>query len=103
MVRAKKSSDYFDMRKLLDDIHEDIESNTIRFRWLVSEVTPAHRESDEYDDYWIPAKSKTVSPYFDTEEEAQAWMDQHEPDKGKHLAVHRQRLIKREYTKWVTY
>src|SRR5689334_11272160 len=81
---------------------DDLERRTIKFRWAVNEHTPGYNTGGYYDND-VPAKNTIVSPYFDTEEEAQDWMDEHEPDKGKSLNVVRHRLVKREYTEWVSY
>lgn len=81
---------------------DELERNTIRFRWAVNEHTPEY----DFGDGWsrpIPAKNKIVSPYFETEVEAKAWMDGHEPDKGSTLGVVRHRLLRREWTEWVGY
>lgn len=97
---AKKRKD--ELSDFLEREREKTERNTIRFRWGVNEHTP------EYDpgDFWsrgTPAKNRIVSPWFNTKEEAQAWMDRHEPDKGNTLGVVRHRLLKREWTEWVPY
>lgn len=104
MVQKKnaRSNDFSAMMDMLDELHEETERNTIRFRWGVNEHTPEY----DYGDGWshpIPAKNKIVSPWFDTEEEAKEWLDRHEPDKGNRLHVVRHRLLKREWTEWVPY
>lgn len=81
---------------------QKIEDDTVRFAWVVIEHKPAYNTGGYYDQD-IPAESVTVSPVFDTEEEAQAWMDRHEPDEGKTLHVKRKRLLRREWTEWVWY
>lgn len=81
---------------------EEVDRNTIRFRWAVNEHTPEY----DYGDGWshpIPAENRIVSPFFDTEEAAVEWMDRHEPDKGKSLNVVRHRLLRRTWTEWVKY
>jgi hypothetical protein len=91
-----------EMADFLADERARLEENTIRFRWAVNEHTPEY----DYGDGWshpIPAKNNIVSPWFDVEEAAKLWLDQHEPDKGNTLAVVRERLLKREYTEWVRY
>jgi hypothetical protein len=79
----------------------DLEKNTVAFRWSVIETKPAYRDSDEYDDYWVPAKSVVVSPYFETEKEAKDWLALHEPDPGKTLSVKRERKIRRVTYTWL--
>lgn len=80
----------------------ELARNTIGFRWAVNEHTPGYNSGGYYD-MDVPSKNHTVSPYFDTEEQANEWMDEHEPDEGKSLNIIRQRLVKREYTEWVNY
>lgn len=79
----------------------DLEKNTVAFRWSVIETRPSYRDSDEYHDFWVPAKSVTVSPYFDSEKEAQEWMDRHEPDPGKKLSIRRERKVRRVTYQWL--
>ena len=85
-------------RKILDDL----ERRTIKFRWAVNEHTPG-RSGFGYYDTDTPAKNNIVSPFFDSKEGAEEWMEDHEPDPGKSLNIVRHRLVKREYTEWVTY
>lgn len=102
MVSKKVNSDMNDLRDMLRRDRERVEKNTIRFRWVVIEHTPEY----DYGDGWShprPEKNVIVSPYFNTEPEAQAWLDAHEPDKGNSLRIKRHRLLKREWTEWVDY
>ena len=80
----------------------DLERRTIKFRWAVNEHTPGYNTGGYYDTD-VKAVDRIVSPYFDTEAEAEEWMGRHEPDKGNTLSVVRQRLLKREWTEWVSY
>lgn len=80
----------------------ELEQNTIRFAWVVMEHTPGYNTGGYYDTD-VPAKNVMVSAHFDTEEEAQAWMDAHEADKGKSLHIQRRRLVRRVYEDWVWY
>jgi hypothetical protein len=89
-------------RDFLRGEREKLDANTIKFRWYVVEHTPGYNTGGYYDQD-IPAKSVKVSDYFDTEDQAQSWMDRHEPDKGKELIVKRHRLLKRSFTEWVVY
>jgi hypothetical protein len=89
MVQPKNPPKRGDIiREMLDDFEE--RNPIIDTRYYVSEITPAYRWSDEYDDYWEHASSKVVSPFFTTEQEAEEWMGQHVPDEGKTLAVYKQ-------------
>lgn len=78
----------------------DLDAHTIRFRWCVVEHTPAYNTGGYYDQD-IKAKNVVVSEYFDTEEQAIAWRDRHEPDEGNTLFVKRERLVQRSYQEWV--
>lgn len=94
--RVAERNDY------LERLRKETEKNTIKFRWGIIEHTPEY----DYGDGWsrpIPEKNKIVSPWFNTKEEAQAWMNRHEPDKGSTLKVLRQRLLRREWTEWVNF
>lgn len=81
---------------------EDLDRRTIRFRWAVNEHTPGYNTGGYYDTDVKPV-NRIVSPYFDSEVEAVEWMDRHEPDKGNSLNVVRHRLVRREWTEWVSY
>lgn len=78
----------------------ELEERTIRFSWHVVEHTPGYNTGGYYDTD-VPAKNVKVSPDFDSEEEAVAWMERHVPDKGKSLHVKRMRLLRRVYQEWV--
>lgn len=80
----------------------ELERNTIKFRWAVNEHKPGHNTGGYYDTD-VPAENRIVSPFFESEHQAQEWMDRHEPDKGKSLNIVRHRLVRREWTEWVTY
>lgn len=80
----------------------ELEENTIKFSWHVVEHTPGYTEWGYYGDD-VPAKNVRVSPDFDNEADAQAWMGRHEPDNGKSLHIQRMRLLRRTYTDWVSY
>lgn len=79
-----------------------LEVNTIRFSWHVVEHTPGYNTGGYYDQD-IKARNVKVSPDFDTEAEAQAWLDEHEPDEGNSLVIKRMRLVRRVITEWVAY
>lgn len=87
---------------ILKETAEGLEKNTVGFRWHVVERTPGYNTGGYYDQD-VPPRDEIVSPHFNTQGEAEEWMDRHEPDKGKSLYVARQRLIKREWTEWVNY
>lgn len=78
----------------------DLEERTVRFRWLVVEKTPRQSGFGYYDTD-TPEKNVIVSPEFDNEAAAVAWMDAHEPDPGKTLYIKRQRLLKTITYNWI--
>lgn len=78
----------------------------IRSRFCIIEITPPKRESygdghggTEYG--WSMAKRNRVSGYFPTREQAQAFMDLHEPDRGKSLEIKEEKLYRRVVEEWV--
>lgn len=108
MVQPKRKGGGNWLTDELDRVHKRTEKNTIRFRWSVVEVTPSKRYAmgDGHGGTewaWSQESSKIVSPFFENEDEAKVWMDAHEPDEGKSLKVHRQRLLRHEWTEWVNY
>ena len=104
MVQQKDAAKKQQQRKadFLREQAERLQKSTIRFRWAVNEHNPGYNTVGYYDTD-VPAKNRIVSPFFDSEEEAVEWMDRHEPDEGNSLNVVRHRLVKREWTEWVSY
>lgn len=96
---AKRAAKRDAMRKKMS---EDLERNTIMFRWFVIEHTPAYNTGGYYDQD-VRETNVVVSPPFDREEDATLWMSQHEPDRGKELRIRRDRLVRRVYEEWVSY
>lgn len=104
MVREKDAAKKH-KQALVDMIEESqrqLDANTIDFRWVVVEHTPAYNTGGYYDED-IPAKDVVVAGDFFNEKTAQEWIDKHEPDEGNTLIIKRKRLIKREITEWVWY
>lgn len=60
-------------------------------RWWVSEVTPAYETMGYYSET-IPQSEKRVSEVFYKKEEATAWLEKYEPDKGNHFVVRSETL-----------
>ena len=87
-------------KEQLEKIRKNLEENTIRIKWQVIEHTPGYNTGGYYDQD-IPAKNVVVADNFESEESAQAWMDRHEPDKGKSLHIKKRRLVRRYYDSWV--
>lgn len=103
MVSPKKSAqDKNWLNNMLDEAKKELEKNTLGFRWVVVEHTPAYNTGGYYDQD-IDAKNVTVSPYFDSMQEANDWKERHSPDPGNSLIIRRQRLVRREYKEWVDY
>lgn len=81
------------MTEMLDRLDKD--HPIVSTKWAVEEVTPGYTDSGYYGDVWHQEESVIVSPEFDSREEAEAWMDRHEADKDKFLAI--AKLTAREY------
>lgn len=71
----------------------------VETKWAVEEVTPAYNTGGYYDQD-IPEEAVTVSPKFDSREEAERWMDEHEADKGKYLALIRLTGREHRFVNW---
>lgn len=76
------------------------ESPVLETRWFVVEVTPARRFYDGYDYVWSDESAARVSKFFNSEDEAQKFMDQHEPDDGNALEVRHQNLREYKHKRW---
>lgn len=81
------------LREELERINKD--NPVIDTYWSVEEVTPGYNTGGYYDQD-IPESFETVADRFETEEDAFAWMNEHEADEGKYLAVRKHTA--REYT-----
>ena len=81
---------------------EELEKMTLKIEYGISEVTPAYNSGGYYD-VDVPEKRVRVSPWFDTEEEANEWRDRHEPDEGKRLVMCKRRLVERHFTEWLPF
>ena len=100
MVRPKQ-----DNKSILTVLREQAEelermSPVLRTRWYVVEHTPARRYHDGYDYTWGRESNQVVSPYFDSESDAETWVDKHEPDEGSTLIIKSQNLREFKYKKW---
>jgi len=79
----------------------DKEHPVVATKWAVEEVTPAYTSSGYFgQDY--PEKSIIVSPEYDTEEDAVKWMDEHEADRGKFLALVKLTGREHRFVSWTT-
>lgn len=107
MVQKKNQTDTItEFRDWMDKEHKKQQARKIvATRWYVYEVKPGYKWGDEYDDYWEPATSTIVSPYFDTEEQAWDWYGEHEPDNGNtlHIASQNKRQWTETFEEWVNY
>lgn len=94
--KGEKKKSIVDIIREIDERHPVIDT-----KWSVEEVTPGYNTGGYYDQD-IPEGFERVSDYFETREEAEAWMDEHEADEGKFLAVRKHAL--RVYTthNWVS-
>lgn len=96
MVKAKKTArSWIDVRA---DIMKAL-GDVIGERYYVIEHTPAYNTGGYYDQD-VPASNVMVSPYFDTEDEAVSWMNDHEPDEGKKLYIWKDKLYERTVRDW---
>lgn len=96
MVKAKQTDSVRDW--IARDL-ERIESEygpVIKERYYVIEHRPAYNTGGYYDQD-VPAENKVVSPFFNTEDEAQDWLDKHEPDKDKSLHLRKEKLQERTH------
>ena|SRR6476661_2743175 len=101
MVQEKnKKTRGQELNEFLEREHQKMVKNTIRIKWQVIEHTPGYNTGGYYDQD-IPAKNVVVKDECKTEAEARAWMDRHEPDKGKSLHIQMRRLVRRYYDSWV--
>lgn len=102
MVKPKTEKSDNWMRDEFERINRD--HPVVATRYYVAEITPAYsgRQGDGHggsERVFYAAESRMVSPHFYKElEDAQAWMDAHEPDDGKELKVYKQ--TGRQYIHW---
>jgi hypothetical protein len=103
MVKVKGEENVYWLDRVLDDV--EMRNPVIETRWYVVEVTPRHRYSYgnghggvEYD--WSDEVETKVSPYFRTKKSAAKWMDEHEADPGKSLAIMKQNKRRTITEKW---
>lgn len=81
---------------------ERMDAEIVDTRYYVGEHTP----EVPYDGGWdrgTPAKNVMVSPYFQDRADAQAWMDDHEPDKGNSLYIGKQNKRRKVTIGWYNY
>lgn len=78
-------------------------SPIVRTRWWVVDYFPPRRESDEYDDYWTRASEKRASDYFNSLEDAQAFVDEHDPEPGAELQIKSENLRRITREEWVNW
>lgn len=77
----------------------------IRSRFYVVEVTPSQRYDQGnghggYESAWTKQRIVMVSDYFDTKEEAEDFLNKHEPDEGKTLETREEGLYRRTVEEW---
>lgn len=79
-----------------------MDAEIIGSRWYVSEYTPEY----DYGDGWsrpIPAKERAVSPFFDSEIEAEEWKNKHVADAGSRLIIRKQNKRRKVTIGWYNY
>ena len=99
MVKPKRDQNIFQMLREQAEEFNRV-SPILETRYYVVEHTPARRYNDGYDYTWSSESNRKVSPYFKTKEDAQKWLDRHEPDEGSELRIHHQNLREYRYRQW---
>lgn len=93
---------------LMEELKQNIDASRgeyIRSRFSILEVTPPQRciQGDGHggsEIIWIGEKRVAVSDFFDTREEAKAFMDEHEPDEGNSLKIVEHKLYRKVVETW---
>lgn len=88
-----------DLTDFLRKSAEEYDRSIVKTTWAVWEHTPGYNTGGYYDQD-IPAENHLVSPWFDTKEEAVAWRDRHEPDKGNCLLIGHSDLTEKLVRRW---
>lgn len=90
-LKQDKSEKLIDWLALREDFEKKYRE--IRSEWYVTEDSP-----DGEDEYggWVSGTSTRVSPYFETDEDAEVFIYDHDPEPGTHFVL-RKRVL-REYT-----
>lgn len=91
-------------QSLWDWIKEDRERfrathKFIKQRFYMVEVTPAYTESGYYGQ-WVPEERNRVSPYYDTQEEAEAWTEGWTPEQGRYFVIESETLREHVERQW---
>ncbi len=103
MVKAKNEPKRDWLKDSLDRI--DRENPIVATRYFVVEITPTERYErgnghGGYDWEFTGMTENTVSPYYDKKADATKWMNAHEPDDGKTLAVRKQNKRRTVTERW---
>jgi hypothetical protein len=69
----------------------------------VVDYFPPRRKSDEYDDYWTSPYERKASGYFNSLEDAQAFVDEHIPEPGAELQIKSENLRRITREEWVNW
>lgn len=99
MVQSKRPQK--SLQEFMKEDRERFERNSpvLKTRWFVLEIRPAYNTGGYYDQD-VPEERRVVSPYFESKSAAVKWMNDHEPDEGKHLKISYENLRKYCYEKW---
>jgi len=91
--------------KDLMQAHEDrmMANPIVRERWSVVDFYPSVKYSNEYEDGWTDQRAETASQYFETEEEAEDWMELVDPERGAELQTRHEYLRRFTDERWVTW
>lgn len=103
-MKPKNTSKGYWLTEELERI-EQRRGEYIRSRYYVIEITPSKRYDrgnghggSEY--AWSREKRNKVSEYFTSKPQAQDFLDMHEPDEGKTLAIVEEKLYRKMVEKW---
>lgn len=92
------------LSELTDRIIED-RGEYVKSRFYIIEKTLPVRlyQNDGHgrlEPFWTSVKTDRVSDYFDLKEDAESFLDAHEPDEGKTLEIKEERLYRRVVETW---
>jgi hypothetical protein len=95
-------------RRNIFSVHQEqmrqlnIDSPVLKTRWKVSEITPAYDDNDG----WYHSSEVKFTWLFDTKEQAQEFIDTHEPEKGyvkNFFSLTEEYLREFHEKRWVSY
>ncbi len=104
MVKRKGKDEKGWLQEALEDARRR-RGDYIKSRYYVVEITPPRRYSYgdghggwEYD--WTNTHEVRVSQYYERKEDADRFIEEHDPDQGKSLAIRKNELYRRTVEEW---